>query len=75
MYSIPQQVVEQYHYLGGVLLDNKLSWTPHIHMICNKANYLLGFLCRNLYHCPSYLKVRAYKQIALSSTEYCSTTV
>ena len=48
MYSIPLQVVEQHHYLG-VLIDNKLLWTPHIHSICNKANHLLGFLRRNLH--------------------------
>ena len=72
MYSIPLQVVKQHHYLG-VLLDNRLSWTPHIHFICNKANRLLGLLRRNLYHCPSYLKERAYKQIVLPSIEHCST--
>ena len=72
MYSIPLQVVEQHHYLG-VLLNNKLSWIPHIHLICNKANRLLGLLRRNLYHCPSYLKEHAYKQIVLPSTDYCST--
>ena len=46
---------------------------PHIHLICNKANRLLGLLRRNLYHCPSYLKECAYKQIVLPSIEYCST--
>ena len=46
---------------------------PHIHLICNKANCLLGFLHRNPYHCPSY--ECAYKQVVLPSikiTEYCS---
>ena len=66
MHSIPLQVVEQHHYLG-VLIDNKLSWTPH------KANRLLGFLCRNLHHCPPHLKEHAYKLIVLPSIEYCST--
>ena len=46
---------------------------PYLHLVCNKANHLLGFLHRNLYHCPSYLKVHAYKQIALPSIEYCCT--
>ena len=62
MYSIPLQVVEQHHYLG-VLIDNKLLWTSHIHSICNKENRLLGFLRRNLHHCPPHLKERAYKQM------------
>ena len=71
MYRTPLQVVEKHHYLG-VLLDSKLSWTPHINSICNKANRLLGFLCRNLHHCPPHLKERVYKQIVLPSIEYCS---
>ena len=57
----------------GVLLNEKLSWTPHIHWICTKANYLLGFLYRNLHYCPPNLKEHAYKQIVLPSIEYCST--
>ena len=71
MYKIPLEVVERHHYLG-VLLDNKLSWTPHINSVCNKANRLLGFLRRTLHHCPPHLKEHAYKQIVLPSIQYCS---
>jgi len=28
----------------GVLLNDKLSWIPHMHSICIKANHLLEFL-------------------------------
>ena len=71
MYDIPLQFVKNHHYLG-ILLDNKLSWTPHINSLCSKANHLLGFLRRTLHHCPSNLKEHAYKQIVLPSIEYCS---
>ena len=66
MYEIPLQFVKNHHYLG-ILLDNKLSWTPHINSLCSKVNCLLGFLCRTLHHCPSNLKEHAYKQIVLPS--------
>ena len=72
MYRIPLEVVEKHHYFG-VLLDNKLSWTPHINSLCNKANNILGFLRRTLHHCPPHLKEHdAYKQIVLPSIECCS---
>ena len=38
MYSIPLQVVEQHHYLG-VLIDNKLSWTPHMVFLIRTLQY------------------------------------
>jgi len=71
MYREALQVVEEHHYLG-ILLDNKLSWTPHISSLCSKANRLLGFLHRTLHHYPSHLKEHACKQIVLPSIEYYS---
>ena len=69
MYDIPLQFVKNRHYLG-ILLDNKLSWTPHMNSLCSKVNRLLGVLRRILHHCPSDLKEHAYKQMVLPSIEY-----
>ena len=35
-----------------LLIHHKLLWSLHINSICNKANRLIGFLRRNLRHCP-----------------------
>ena len=67
----PLEIVEQHNYLGACL-HHRLSWQPHIDSICNKANRLLGFLYRNLRHCPNKLKECAYKQMILPMLEYCS---
>ena len=64
-------VTEQHLYLG-VKLHHRLSWKPHIDYICNKANRAVGFLRRNLQHCPSHLRELAYKQFVLPILEYCS---
>ena len=56
----------------GVCLHHRMSWQPHIDFICNKANYLLGFLHRNLWHCPSKLKECTCKQLILPALDYCS---
>ena len=64
------EIVEQYNYLG-VCLHHRLSWQPHIDSICKKANRLVGFLYRNLRHCPNKLKECAYKQMILPILEYC----
>ena len=42
MSKTPLEVVEEHDYLG-VRLHHKLSWSPHVNHICNKANRLLGF--------------------------------
>ena len=63
--------VESHSYLG-VQIHHQLLWNPHINSICNKANKLIGFLLRNLRHCPPILKETAYKQLVLPCLEYCT---
>ncbi|MCY3928347.1 MAG: reverse transcriptase family protein [Acidobacteria bacterium] len=71
MQNVPLEIVVQHNYLG-VCIHQKLSWHSHIEILCNKANRLLGFLQRNLYHCPSYLRELAYRQLILPILDYCS---
>ena len=41
------------------------AWKPHILNITNKANSTLGFVKRNLHHCPQKVKDQAYKRSTL----------
>ena len=50
-----------------------LNWKPHILNITNKANSTLGFVKRNLHHCPQKVKDRAYKWLVRPRLEYGST--
>ena len=74
MQSMQLTTVKQHHYLG-ILLDQKLSWHPHIEQICNKANRLLGLLKRNLPRNNSCQAIReqSYRQLILPVLNYCST--
>ena len=54
------------------LINDKLSWYPHINQLCHKANQLLGFLQRNLQGCSRTLKEHSYKKMILHTIEYCS---
>ena len=67
----PLSLVTEHRYLG-ILINDKLSWHPHINQLCHKANQLLGFLQRNLRGCSRTLKEHSYKQLVLPTIEYCS---
>ena len=74
MQGVQLTTVKQHHYLG-ILLDQKLSWHPHIDQICNKANRLLGLLKRNLpknNNCQT-IREHSYKQLILPMLSYCAT--
>jgi len=71
MYGDPLSIATEHRYLG-ILINDKLSWRPHIDQLCHKANQLLGFLQRNLRGCSRSLKEHSYKQMILPIIEYCS---
>ena len=73
LYTISLEVVEEHNYLR-VRLHHKLSWSPHVNHICNKANRMLGFLNRNLFHAPQNIREYTYKQLVLpyALIDYCS---
>ena len=64
-------IVSQHPYLD-ITLDHKLSWQPHIEILCHKANRTLGFLKCNMYNLPRHLCERSYKQLVLPMLDYCS---
>ena len=49
-----------------------MDWrcNTHVSNICTKANRALGFLRRNLYHCPKDVKEAANKGLVSPVLEY-----
>ena len=58
-------------YLGVELTDN-LKYNDHIDTITSKASRVLGFVKRNLKHCPRTVKERAYQTLVRPKLEYSS---
>ena len=57
-YNLEDTVLENVvsiKYLVETITDD-LQWNTHIINICTKANRTLGFLWRNLFSCPQYVK-------------------
>ena len=61
--------VKKAKYLGLTVTDN-LSWSTHTTIVASKANAKIGFLWRNLHHCPRKLKEQAYFALVRSIVEY-----
>ncbi len=57
----------------GVQISNDLTFSTHIDHTVTKANRTLGFLRRNLRHCPKPLKETAYISMVRSVLEYGAT--
>ena len=54
----------------GLNISNDLKWATHIKEICSKASSKLGFIRRNLQHCPLTTRKNAYLALVRSSLEY-----
>jgi hypothetical protein len=65
------QQVQDNPYLG-ITISEDLKFNKHINKITNKASSTLGFLKRNLKHCPSSCRKTAYLSLVRSTLEYSS---
>ena len=71
-YTIDDHILKQVQdspYLGITISDD-LKWGTHIRNITKKANSTLGFLRRNLRHCPLPCRKNAYLALVRSKLEY-----
>lgn len=71
-YSLDQTILQQVPnnpYLG-ILLSEDLKWSTHISSTSKKANSTLGFIRRNLRHCPTNCKRNAYIALVRPLLEY-----
>ena len=64
--------VEENQY-PGLTIHKSLKLASHINKISNKANYVLGFIKRNLKHANRDIKELAYASLVRSILEYSST--
>ena len=63
------QNVDNNPYLG-LLISKDLKWANHIEKVSKKASSTLGFIQRNLRHCPSHCRRSAYIALVRSTLEY-----
>ena len=64
-------ITDRHTYLG-VVLDNHLSWSPHISKITGKGSRTLNFLKRNLSNCSTEVKAASYLAMVRPQLEYAS---
>ena len=71
-YTINDQILKQVQdnpYLG-ITFSEDLKWKTHINNTSKKANSTLGFLRRNLRHCPLPCRKNAYLALVRFKLEY-----
>ena len=71
-YTLNKHILERVKsnpYLG-IQISEDLKWKEHINNTCKKASSTLGFLRRNLQHCPIECRKTAYIALVRSIMEY-----
>ena len=63
------QQVQQIKYLG-VILDNKLSWQPHIQYVCSKLSKAAGIIFKLRKKAPRTVLLMLYNSLAVSYIRY-----
>jgi hypothetical protein len=63
------KVVSNNPYLGIIISDD-LKWHDHVTHVAKKANTTLGFIRRNLRHCPRHCRRTAYIALVRSIMDY-----
>ena len=66
-YTIGDHILQQ---VKNNPFSEDLKWKTHIDNICKRANSNLGFLRRNLHHCPEPCRKNAYLALVRSRLEY-----
>ena len=56
----------------GVVINEKLSWNPHIDETIKKSNKALGFIKRNFYKSNKNIKLKCYLTLVRPILEYAS---
>ncbi len=68
-YQLDQHILQQ---VEEVTISDSLKFGPHISKIVKKASSTLGFLRRNLKHCPATCRKTAFLALVHSTLEYSS---
>ena len=61
--------VLSFNYLG-LLIDEHLSWTPHVNNIATKISKYTGVLCRLKHFIPSFILKTLYNSLILPHLTY-----
>lgn len=74
-YSINQTILEHVGTFKdlGVVIDQTLSWSPHVQTIVNKTRKVCNMVKRSVgFNAPTNVKLQLYKSLCRSNLEYCS---